>query len=261
MLKIYAVHHVEGFDTINNDIIKQYNIFKEFYNTFMPNWKKSIITSMSSEIKQEPLTSPKQVSSSKPPVLTNAELNAYILTLPKELGQLPKVSNLFPDELDSIILSQIIHYIPQDATTYKNALKWMNKNISDALSTMKEGFEDECKNMAKCMALEQKRNEENVLKNMKTISADPELKILMDKNIELFKKSDDIKKRAESGQLAGDFADKMKSKDDGPKYDMPEGGDYLTKLKKLNPIEYKKLEKNPMANLKMSFEQINANII
>jgi len=250
ILKIIENDINEGFEEeLSKDIINDYNEFKKFYNVFMSNWKKAVITSLS--LNKEP-------DAEKPtkPMPTDKEMNVYIKTLSEKLGELPKVTNPFPDEIDKITLQKIFVNIPDKPDGYINALTWMNKNLKEALSSV-QGFEDMCKNAHKCIEKEQKQNEDIMVIRIKKLLADETLKRLMKENIDLVKQADDVKKKAESGELASEYKSDEKS---SPKPEMPPGGDLLSKLKKIDPAAYDaKIKENPTwGSLKNQLEEINS---
>ena len=110
ILKIIGNDRNEGFEELSKDIIDNYNEFKKFYNVFMSNWKKAVITSLS--LNKEPeATKPTKPTPTKPPIPTNTEMNVYIKKLSEKVGELPKVTNPFPDEIDKITLQKIMDQI------------------------------------------------------------------------------------------------------------------------------------------------------
>ena len=108
ILRLFTIK--EGFvSQTTND----YNKFKQFYNQFITNWTKAIISSIAIDTPQEPLTSPGQVS--QPPNPSQNDMNLYIDTLSKNLNTpLPHITDLFP-EIDTS-LTDIISRIPPDST-------------------------------------------------------------------------------------------------------------------------------------------------
>jgi len=271
ILRIIGNYRNEGFEEeLSKDIINDYNEFKKFYNVFMSNWKKAVITSLSlnkEPDEEKPDKPPKSMKPTKPPMPTDKEMNVYIKTLSEKLGELPKVTNPFPDEIDKITLQKIMVNIPDKPDGYINALNWMNKNLKEALSSVQgfqnfqgfQGFEDMdmCKYAHKCIEEEQKQNEGAMVVRIKKLLADETLKRLMKENIDLVKQADDVKKKAESGELASEYKSDEKS---SPKPVMPEGGDYLSKLKKSDPAAYDaKMKKDPTwGSLKNQLEGINS---
>jgi len=256
----------EEFEELSKDTINNYNEFKKFYNVFMSNWKKAVITSLSLNKEPEKLQKP-----TKPPIPSNTELNIYIKKLSETLGELPKITNPFPDEIDKITLQKIFITIPDKPDGYIHALTWMNKNLKEALSSVQgfldlQGFEDMkdmCKNAHKCIENankcieeEQKQNEGIMMVRIKKLLADETLKRLMKENIDLMKQADDVKKKAESGELLNEY----KSDEKSSKPEMPEGGDLLSKLKKIDPAAYnaKVNENKNWASIKLQLEQINS---
>ena len=280
IFRIIRNNRNEGFEELSKDTINNYNEFKTFYNVFMSNWKKAVITSLS--LNKEPVEEKLQ-KPTKPPTPTNTELNIYIKKLSETFGELPKITNPFPDEIDKITLQKIFITIPDKPDGYIHALTWMNKNLKEALSSVQgfldfqgflnlqgfldfQGFEDMkdmCKNAHKCIENankcieeEQKQNEGIMMVRIKKLLADETLKRLMKENIDLMKQADDVKKKAESGELLNEY----KSDEKSSKPEMPEGGDLLSKLKKIDPAAYNaKINENKnWASIKLQLEQINS---
>ena len=84
ILRLFIVK--EGFEDISQNTINDYNKFTQFYNQFMTNWNKAIVSSIAIDTPQEPLITPGQVSS--PPNPSQNDMNLYINTLSKSLNAL-----------------------------------------------------------------------------------------------------------------------------------------------------------------------------
>ena len=82
LLHLFIVKTEEGFQVnLKPTTIKSYNDFLSFYNTFCSNWQKAIQSSVASQIQQQPLTDPSQVSSSGAPDIPKVDMNNYIAKL------------------------------------------------------------------------------------------------------------------------------------------------------------------------------------
>lgn len=227
---------VEGFENstpnvkeikLSQNTIDNYNNFKEFYNKFMQNWEKAIISAIALNTESSITTQP-----TKPSI---DQMNKYIVSLSKELEKpLPNVTVLLPDTIDSIKLSEIIKIIPDNSEMYVNALEWMNRNLEKSQENLNKSisgrpieqfediYRDECKDISKCLddpdvvakltEAQNKKEEDKIHNNEALLSSrvssflsNIKLKPLVDNNIKLFKNADDIKNKASSGQLLNDI--------------------------------------------------------
>lgn len=273
----------EGFEDISQNTINDYNKFTQFYNQFMTNWKKAITTSIISDIPQEPLTSPSQVSSLQSSVPSQNDMNLYINTLSNTLNiSFPPITDVFPEKIDT--LPDIISRIPKDSTTYINALKWMNEQLEKAHSNLNitDNFEDMCQDITSCISnnpellakiaeAQINKEKDNILINEQKLSAliahffsNDQIQPLMQQNTELIKKTEDIQKQAESGQLANQFASQIANKENvsNTTYDIPKGGNALSELQKTNPEKYNQLKDvaPKLFSIKQLIEQINSTL-
>lgn len=218
LLKMYVK---EGFEDLKKTTITDYNKFKEFYNEFMKNWNKAIVTSIGLNSEHN--------GSSSPPTPSQEEMNTYIDGLDKPY---PHITAPLP-EIDSTNIQKVLQMIPDDASKYVNALVWMNKSLTDALDSMKnvQGFEDKCDNLSNCMndpafldklAEAQKRNEIEKGKNAEQIISDRIKKFFsnneivkeMKKNIELVQKAEKIKTDLQNGNIPG--VEKIEKRENAP---------------------------------------------
>jgi hypothetical protein len=275
----------EGFEqpnTIDPDLLKSYNRFIEFYNPFLVNWEKSIITSISiNSPAPAALTSPSQIgnSISKPVTPSRSEINAYITKLSKTLDKpLPPMTDPLPSTLDISSVSTIKDLIPKDAKAPINALEWMNKNIASSHaglnSTLQvdhfyniEGFDnDTCAAVTQCIKEQQEYTNAKSLEEQKALqialdkfNSNTKLTQLMDENHALVEKSNSIKNQAESGDL---FNKISVSSEPTVTYSNPAGANNLKEMKSSDPAKYKSYEKNygHLFTLKQQLDDINANL-
>ena len=266
----------EGFEDVNSSFdldstfLIKYNKFMKFYNTFMENWTKSIITSMNTN-------APVQASSSQntgtPPQPTIEQMNQYIQTLNKKDKTFPPITELMPEIKTTDDLNKL--QLPQKAEPFKNALDWMNTNLSKALESMPtlssiqgfvdimrgyhvEGFkdagEDICQQITSC---QEAKNKQNIViqKDMEKVFDEfDKLEPMLQKNQELIAKSKEIQDKAENGSLL------PKAPSIPSPYRLPSGSDKLQKMKQDDPEKYKEYEKNyaPFVAMKQSFDGINS---
>ena len=274
ILRLFIVK--EGFEDISQNTINDYNKFTQFYNQFMTNWNKAIVSSIAIDTPQEPLTSPGQVS--QPPNPSQNDMNLYINTLSKSLNiSFPQITDLFPEKIDT--LPEIISRIPPDSTPYINALKWMNDQMEKAHSNLNiDNFEDMCQDLSNCIvnnpdliakiAEAQTNNEKDqIKKNEQQLSnligkffSNNLLQPLIQKNTDLVKKTEDVQKQAESGQLTDTLTKQFNTPE--TKYDIPKGGNALAELQKTDPEKYNKIKDvaPKLFSIKQLIEQINATL-
>lgn len=271
ILRLFTIK--EGFvSQTTND----YNKFKQFYNQFITNWTKAIVSSIAIDTPQEPLTSPGQVS--QPPNPSQNDMNLYIDTLSKNLNTpLPHITDLFP-EIDTS-LTDIISRIPPDSTPYVNALKWMNDQMEKAHSNLNiDHFEDMCQDISSCIANNPdliakiaeaqannekdqiKKNEQELSNRIAIFFSNNLLQPLIQKNTELVTKTEDVQKQAESGQLTDTLTKQFNTPE--TKYDIPKGGNALAELQKTDPEKYNKIKDvaPKLFSIKQLIEQINATL-
>jgi len=256
----------EGFEDVDPSFLTKYNKFMKFYNTFMENWTKSIIVSMNTN-------APVQASSSQntgtPPQPTIEQMNQYIQTLNKKDKTFPPITELIPEIKTTDDLNKL--ELPQKSESFKNALEWMNANMSKALGSMPtlstiqgfvdimrgyhvEGFEDICQQITSC---QEQKNKQNVViqKDMELVFDQfDKLEPMLQKNKELIARSKEIQDKAENGTLLPKTPERPSS------YRLPSGSDKLQKIKQDDPEKYKEYEKNygPFLAMKQSFDGINS---
>lgn len=281
----------EGFqnNTIDPDVIQNYNTFMSFYTPFCTNWENAIKASVASTIQQQPLTDPKQVQSQSAPPISEEDMNNYITELEQQLSQpLPRICKSLPGNIDSNSLPQILQDIPSDPQPYMNALSWMNiqlekshSNLNNALqgnSPSVEGF-DTCQNLAACIAnnpeiakeLEQQiatqnaqtqaQQEQQLTTIINPFITNSQLYQALSQNQQLVQKSQDIQNQAQSGQLYSQINTPDSNKPSNPTQ-LPPGADTLTKKKSQDPAQYDSLQKTApqFFAIKQLIEQINATL-
>ena len=93
-------------------------------------------------------------------------------------------------------------------------------------------------------------------------NADKALAKSLEENQTLVKKSEDIQKQAQSGELFKQIQIPGVTDAAGPSYLMPKGGDALEQLKKSDPDTYQSYAVNqkPFFAMKQLFEQINRTV-
>jgi hypothetical protein len=245
----------------------------KFYNTFIENWTKSIITSMNTDA---PVKASTSQNTGTPPQPTIEQMNQYIQILNKKEGKtFPSITESLPEIKTMDDLNKL--QLPQKAEPFKIALEWMNTNLSKALGSMPtlatiqgfvdimrgyhvEGFKDAviekdiCQQITLC---QEAKNEQNVVvqKDMQKVFDEfDKLEPMLQKNQELITQSKEIQEKAQNGTLLPK-APLMPSP-----YRLPSGSDKLQKMKQDDPEKYKEYEKNfgQFVAMKQSFDGINS---
>jgi hypothetical protein len=273
--------------SLDQSLIDNYHVYvTTFYNPFMTNWKKAIISSASSEITQQPLTDPSQTSSATPPIPKDTELNSYIMNMSQQMGKpFPPVTETLPDAIDLGSYPSIAPKIPMDPAPYINALIWMNQKLEESHAELEsalkgesftnlEGFSNQqCQDLSTCfqenpeliqqlsaaLALQQQQQQMQLAGKLKKFASNSELKQKMAMNAQLFAKSQQIQNQAQSGELMNQL---QLPEEPTIKYTLPEGADALDQLKKNDPARYQSAKNTApsMFSLKTMFDQINRNL-
>lgn len=279
----YCLYETEGFEdqAINPDMEKKYQQFIAFYNPFLVNWEKAIVTSIGLDTSVKPLTNPGDTSTATLQTPSRAEMNAYIVKLGKKLNmQLPLLTDPLPDTLTPAVLSNVTQNISMDPEIYKRALDMMVKGQEEAhakLEKMKkspEGFDtmnpywntegfDSCQEYKKCMTdpdvvnaiaraqaqqqsqlqQQQQQEQKKVFElNLDKINSDKMLQSLNNKNNEFLQKAKEIEDKAKNGTLLNEF--NLSNNDTSlDHFIKPKGLLDLERLKKYNPSQYAEYEK------------------
>jgi hypothetical protein len=285
LLRLFVVK--EGFQDnipLNPSTIKAYNNFIEFYTIFCTNWQKAIISSVASEIPQQPLTDPSQVQSSSAPKISTEQMNQYIVTLSQQEGQqFPQICKTLPSSIDSNSLAQVIPLIPSDPKPYINALNWMNdkldkahENLGSALQGGSiEGFDNMCQNIEQCLqnnpqllqeVLQQSQQqnitqlEKQLLNKITPFISSSDLTQSLQTNQDLVAKSQKIQDQAQSGELVNQI--NVPGGNTRTVYNKPPGASTLSDMQQSNPEQYNNLKQNysHLFSLKQMLEQINSNL-
>lgn len=287
-LLLYISLHTEGFEgfegfedlkssddlkssvDLEPSFITKYTKFMKFYNTFMENWTKSIITSMNTNAPVQASTSQ---NTGTPPQPTNDQMNQYIQTLIKKEGKsFPPVTDALQEIKTTDELNKL--ELPKKSEPFKNALEWMNANLSKALGSMPtlstiqgfvdimrgyhvEGFKDGkdiCQQITSC---QEEKNKQNVViqKDMQIVFDEfDKLEPMLQKNQELITQSKEIQDKAQNGTLLP-VPPKMPSP-----YRLPGGSDKMQKMKQDDPEKYKEYEKKygSFVAMKQMFDGINS---
>ena len=262
----------EGFEDVEPTFLTKYNKFMNFYNTFMENWTKSIITSMNTDAPVQPSSSQ---TTGAPPLPTNEQMNQYIQKLNKKEGKIfPPITDALPEIKTTDELNKL--ELPKKSEPFKNALEWMNTNLSKALGSMPtlatvqgfvdimrgyhvEGFKDIdrkdiCQQITSC---QEEKNKQNVVvqKDMEVVFDEfDKLEPMLQKNQELIIKSKEIQDKAENGSLL------PKAPERPSPYKLPKGSNNLQKMKQDDPEKYKEYEKKygHFVAMKQMFNGINS---
>jgi hypothetical protein len=279
----------EGF--YENNIESKYKDFIEFYNPFIKQWEQAIQTYIASNVTQQPLTSPSEVSkinSQQQAMPVNTVLlNSTITGLSSKTGQtFPQIIEFrFPDKLsldDSEIMMQISQALPSDSQPYINALNWMNSTLEESHGNLKkalngeytpqkEGFiTQECiiqqEKIDNCNDEIQKDKKQRALIIIQSKlqsffgGNQSDLQVSLKKNQELVNKSKDIQNQAQSGELYKQV--NMKDSHYYAPYQIPEGSDKLQSIKNNNPARYNDIQQNypQLFDIKSLIDQINGTL-
>jgi len=268
---------------INPLFLEEYKKFSGFYNAFMKNWEKAIVTSVQLE-----KPAPTESASSPPPPSRN-ELNQYITILSKKKDTIyPQLTDPLPSTITTATLSQYKDIIPADSTPYLDALEWMNQQIGDSQKDLGpalkgegfivEGFDNNmCQDLSQCFANNpelvaqllkaQKEAEEKqkvslveeLLIRLKKINGDTSLQNAFKQNQELIQKSEAIQKQAQSGELLSQLD--IPSEPSVP-YQLPPGANALKDLEKNDPAKYKEYSQKykQLMDMKTLMNQINGGL-
>ena len=255
------------------------------YNPFLETWQKAIISSISADQPQKPLTDPSQTSSSSatPTIPPQREMNSYIANLSQKLGKsLPNITDPLPDTIDIVTFSTIAPKIPADPAPYTNALAWINNQLTESMSKLQsalkgesfmnlEGFDNQtCQDLSKCfeenpdliqqcgMALKKqgKMEQSQVLNQIKQFMNNKDFIRARKTNKDLVEQA----KKIESDAKSGDLLNQMDlPAEPGIKYTLPGGSD---KLQKMDYAQQKAMKDAApsMFSLKTMMDQINANL-
>jgi len=271
--------------TIDPTLVTNYQRFvSTIYNPFLITWQRAIVSSISADQPQQPLTDPSQSSSSATPTIPpQSEMNAYIANLSQKLGKpLPNITDPLPETIDLTTFPVIAPKIPTDPTPYTNALLWLNAKMEEAHAKLQsalkgesftnlEGFDNQtCQDLSQCFndnpqfaeqieaALQsrQKKTQQQVSDQLKKFMADPSLTKALQTNKQLVAKSKEVENQAQSGELLNQMD---LPKEEEIKYTLPEGSD---KLQKMNYAQQQAVKKaSPtMFSLKTLMDQINSNL-
>jgi hypothetical protein len=286
VLRFFVVE--EGFQNIQlqQTTINNYNRFKDFYNKFMTNWEKAVISSAVADMPQEPLSSPSEAPTGEPPKPSRNDMNLYVVALAKKINkQLPPVTDLVPEQVDANTLPVISQNIPQDPKLFINALEWMNENLeksqSDLGSALRGGsietFQSQCDDISKCIAnnpellnklAEAQRNQaaQNLGIYEQTLSSKVNklfsagLNKSYQRNQQLVKQAEETQRRAESGEMINDInVPEGRSK---ATYIKSPNDESMKNLQQTDPQKYNQLKKsNPQwFAVKQLIEQINSTL-
>ena len=210
-----------------------YRSLVSFYQSFMNVWEQAISASIRMSMKQVTLTNPKDPVSSSPPPPTTDQLNEHIPQMEQEKGHpplyFPRIvtlpETLTPETLPSILA--ILVPLAGDPPVYERAFDPFNhamQYINDSLSGVKqsldaalkgnsEGFYASCEcspeMIANAIQAQQKREMEDQVSQIKNIlhafKQNGSLQTNLARNKELVAEMNDIKNKAQSGELLNSY--------------------------------------------------------
>ena len=280
----------EGFQDIPLDekTIQAYNNFLNFYNPFCANWRKAMQAAVASNMPQEPLTDPSQVTSSSAPTISDDDMNKLIYQMAVASNTpFPPICTPLPAKIDNNNMLEILQKIPKQAQPYINALAWMNATMEQSQGDLggalqgqsTESFEDMCQDISQCIAnnpdlakqiaqnisqqqqQEQSKAEQILVATTSLFTINPGLQQLLQQNKDLVKKSEDIQNQAQSGDLINQV-NLPPEKSTWGKPRAPPGGSKLKDMQNSDPAKYNELKQNYRMwfDLKSLMEQINGNL-
>ena len=215
-----------------------YQSLVSFYQSFLPTWEQAINADIRTNITQPPLTSPKDmISSTSPPIPSNDQLNEHIPQMEREAGHpplyFPRI-NMIPETLTPETLPAILAILvplSSDSTSipvaydrifdpFNHALEYMNNNLSNvsqslnaALKGTSEGFYADCtcspEMIANAIQKEKNREMEDQVTQMteilKAFTQNTSLQSNLAINKKLVAEMNDIKNKAQSGELLNSY--------------------------------------------------------
>jgi hypothetical protein len=210
-----------------------YRSLVSFYQSFMPIWEQAINASIRISMPQPLLTSPKDpIPSSSPPTPSTDQLNEHVPQMEKEAGHpplyFPRIATL-PETLTPETLPIILGiFVPLagDPPVYErifdpfnNAMKYMNDTLSGVKQSLdkalkgSEGFYASCdcspEMIANAIQEQQRREMEDKVSQITNIlnafKQNPSLQTNLVRNKELVAQMNDIKNKAQSGELLNSY--------------------------------------------------------
>ena len=278
----YGIYYeIEGFNgqPIDPKVEQKYQQFVRFYNPFLVNWERAMITSIGLDTPVKALTNPSDVANATFKTPSRTELNDYITKLEKSMNKsLPRLTDPLPTTLTPTVLSDTMQSISMDTEPYQNALQMMVTHQEDAHNQMEamkkspEGFDsmnpywtiegfDSCQEYKKCMTdpdvinaiaqaqVEQQANQQKKQQNefemkLDKFNENTSLQTLTARNQEFLKKAEEIQEKAKNGTLLNDFDVSMGDTSSLDHFIKPQGIYKLEDMKKNNPKQYEEYEKN-----------------
>jgi hypothetical protein len=210
-----------------------YQSLVTFYQSFMPTWEQAINADIRTNITQPPLTSPKETTSSSPPTPSEDQLNEHIPQMEKEAGHpplyFPRINHipetLTPETLPAILA--ILVPLAGDSASYdrmfdpfNHALEYMNNNLSNvsqslnaALHPSSEGFYADCTCSPEMIANVIQKQKDDEMKNqvsqitaiLKAFTQNTSLQTNLATNQKHVAEMNDIKNKAQSGELLDSY--------------------------------------------------------
>jgi hypothetical protein len=279
----YGIYYAapEGFDDtpIDPKVEQKYQQFVSFYNPFLVNWEKAMVTSIGLDTPVKPLTDPSDVSNATFKTPSRTEINDHIKKLGEKINKkLPPLTDPIPTTLTPSIMTDVTQHISMDPEIYQNALDFMVKNQEDAHNQMEamkkspEGFDPinpywniegfgSCDDYKKCMtdpdvidaiaaaqlnqqSRRQKKKENDFENKLDKFNMNTSVKDLSSRNAEFLKKAEEIQEKAKNGTLLNDFDVSMGDTSSLDHFIKPQGIYKLDAMKKDNPQQYAEYEKN-----------------
>ena len=210
-----------------------YQSLVSFYQSFMNIWEQAITASIRMSITQAPLSSPKDtVSASSPPPPSEDQLNQHIPQMEQEGGHpplyFPRITTL-PEKLTPETLPAILAiFVPLAGTpaaydrtfdSFNHAMQYVNDNLSGVKQSLdnalkgSEGFYAGCEcspeMIANAIQAQQKQEVEDQVGQIRNIlnafKQNGSLQTNLSKNKALVAEMNDIKNKAQSGELLNSY--------------------------------------------------------
>jgi len=273
----YCIYEIEGFEEpIDPKTQEKYQKFVGFYNPFLVDWEKAIVTSIGLDTPVKELTNPGDTSTATFKAPTQLEMNQYIKKLEKTMNKpLPILTDPLPTTLTSSVISTMKDTISMNPTPYQNALQIMVTYQENAEKQMEEakkspeGFDPinpyqytegfDCDQYKKCMTdpdvvnaiakaqseqqARQGKEKQQVFGNeLDQFNSNKSVQTLSARNKEYMQKAQEIQDKAKNGTLLNEF--NLSNNDTSLDHFIKPKGIYnLENMKKNDPGQYAEYEK------------------
>jgi hypothetical protein len=248
-----------------------YQSFVSFYQSFMKNWEQAINADIRMNIVQAPLTNPKDTTSTTPPPPSEDQLNEHIPQMEQEAKHpplyFPRINmipeTLTPETLPSILA--ILLPLAGDPPSYdhmfdpfNHAMEYVNSNLSNVSQNLNavlkgtaEGFYADCtcspEMVADAIQKEKQREIEDQVSQireiLKAFKQDASLQTNLATNQSLVGEMNDIKNKAQSGEIFNSYQPPPETGSSAVTYDISPKFNAWDEYKKDHPEDAADFEK------------------